>query len=376
MDFDKFFEDWHLLFDWQRLCLRMPLCNRDTPQIDVQQWLNGIEAQHGLDTAFAALFRWELESGYWSQGIFDANLRLKFAPQGGSPVEFRTQINYSRLNYSAPPVAEKAEAAKPHCPICFSDNVATAAKPLLRAYEFALGGELPTPYFVQATPFPLVRGHFIVIQTAHEPMRIERRTLDELLDFVERAPTFTACSNSDVLNAGVSIIGHHHYQVFSRRWDLPVMQASAMDECAALLCGDKVAACMLDYPLATVRLVAAQSARADLLNVAAQFVERWKSDAPDANTCNVVVRLTMDGNYEIHLFLRNPNYLTPPDLLHIKSEGVGVVEAAGEGIYPPPPDETLDEVRHNGRAILMHILGGLNPVAPTDRPAVFQRLLT
>ena len=375
MECSDFFADWHLPQMPQAVLCAMPANSVETSQEAIQSWLDGISSQAGLDAVLASLFAWELRSGYWPEGIFNANLLLTFAPEAGSPVEFRTQINYSRLNYQAPPVKPRAAGHKPFCPICFEDNVGSEAKPLLRVFECVLGREIPTDYFVQATPFPLVRGHFIVIQKAHEPMRIGRRALDELLDFVAKAPTFTACSNSDVLNAGVSILGHHHYQVFARRWVLPVMQALPLDGCVAPLTGGVVRGDMPDYPLTAIRLTASGNDRAALLDTAAGIVERWKAADPGRNTCNLAVRMTDDQRFEVFLFLRNPDHLTPPDLLRIKSEGVGVVEAAGEGIYPPPKDDVgLEEIRRDGRTVITRILKGLNPVEPEKRIEVFRSL--
>ena len=73
--------------------------------------------------------------------------------------------------------------------------------------------------------------------------------------------------------------------------------------------------------------------------------------------------------------LRNPQVLTPPDLLRIKSEGVGGVEVSGEGIYPPPDEATLAEVRRDGLTILPRILGGLNPVPRDGWPQLFAEVL-
>ena len=76
---------------------------------------------------------------------------------------------------------------------------------------------------------------------------------------------------------------------------------------------------------------------------------------PGRNACNVTVRYN-DAAFEACLFLRNPAFLTPPDLLRIKREAVGVVEAAGEGIYPPPQDDQIDtlvrELQRDGLRII------------------------
>jgi UDPglucose--hexose-1-phosphate uridylyltransferase len=333
---------------------------RDAGQTELQAHLSGIDSLHGLPAALDGLFEWEMAAGYFAQGIFEANRMLKF-PDTQSPVVFRTQINYSRLAYQLP-----AQAKAAGCPICF-DQVASEAKPLLRVYEFKLGSQ-PMDFFIQLTPFPLRRGHYILIQKEHSPMRIGARAADELLDFVTRAPAFTACSNSDVRDAGVSILDHHHYQVFDD-CPLPVMDAQALPGLVATCADGEMQ--LLDYPLTTMRV---RGSRDHVLAASSALIDAWKSEAPGANTCNLTAQ-RVGAAYETYLFFRNPAFLTPPDLLRIKSEGVGVVETSGEGIYPPPVDDAgVEEIQRDGLTILRRILGGLDPIAGQDRPAFFERM--
>lgn len=336
----------------------VPFASAD--QARVRDWLAVVETVDGLDAALEGLFRWSVASDYFAPGIFESNLVLKF-PDTATPVVFRTQINYSRLAYAAP------AGPRPGCPICFSE-VGSHFKPLLRAHEFLLG-KARTPFFAQLTPFPLRARHFIVIEREHNPMRVGAQGLDELLDFVERAPSFTACSNSDVTNAGVSILGHHHYQVFGGS-GLPVFDALPADGCEATA-GDCSLA-LLDFPIATLRVA---GPRAAVGTVAAAVVAWWKGQAPGMNTANLTVRRVRKGQFEAYLFFRNPAHLTPPDLLRIKSEGVGVVEVSGEGIYPPPDEATLGEIRRDGLVILKRILSGLNPVERGEWPRFFAEIV-
>lgn len=328
-------------------------------QAHVQEMLHQAQTGSGLSLPLEKLFAWSLDAGYFRDGIFDGNEVLHF-PDPDSPVIYRIQINRSRSGYVAP------GQARPGCPICF-DQVASGSKPLLRAYELTLG-EAATSYFAQLTPFPLRRRHYIVIQTAHAPMRVDRRSVDELADFVQRAPEFTACSNSDVRNAGVSILDHHHYQVFAD-YDLPVMQAEPLagmeDKHGAVWLA------LLDYPLTTLRLRGDRSA---VVETASRVIDDWKALAPGRNTCNLTARRTGEEEFEFYLFFRNPDHLTPPDLLRIKSEGVGVVEASGEAIFPSPEEPVMEEIRRDGLLIIKRILSGLNPVPLTERPALFRSI--
>lgn len=329
-------------------------------QPQMQALLQDIERREGLPAALERLFSWCLGVGYFPEGIFESNLVLEF-PDKQSPITYRTQINYSRLTYRAP------QGARPTgCPICF-DQVGSPQKPLLRVYEFQLG-KAATPYFIQLTPFPLRRYHYILIQREHSPMRVDSKSVDELLDLVDRVPEFTACSNSDVRNAGVSILDHHHYQVF-KQFQLPVMSAQAHE--GLTLDAPQVKLELLDYPLATLRL---RGAREAVWQKASAVIAGWKGLLPGENTCNLMA-CRKGEEFEFYLFFRNPAYLTPPDLLRIKSEGVGIVEACGEGIYPPPTGEhaeqRLAEIKSEGLTIIKRILGGLNPVPEPEREELF-----
>ncbi|MCX7018110.1 MAG: hypothetical protein NTY46_03745 [Candidatus Sumerlaeota bacterium] len=352
---------------------------RSASQPDIQSWLDSVCSANGLDAALTGLFDWELKAGYFPQGIFDRNLLFEY-PDTESPVTFRAQINHTRLGYKAPaePDGVLADRLMAYsltgktacsCPLC-AEHIGSPAKPFLRAYTFSLGAQ-DTPYFIQLTPFPLRRFHHILIQTEHAPMRSGGRCVDELLDFVTRAPRFTACSNSDVRDAGVSILGHHHYQVF-RDFHLPVFDAAPSQHLAHEMSGGRIE--LLDYPLTTLRVRGTRSFVSDAGN---KVIARWKTLSPGRNACNLTVRVIGD-EHESHIFFRNPACLTPPDLLRIKSEAVGIVEAAGEGIYPPPPEHDkerfLEEIQINGLAILKRILSGLNPVPPSLRPEFFHDL--
>ena len=199
-------------------------------------------------------------------------------------------------------------------------------------------------------------------------MRVNGRTLDELLDFVERAPDFTACSNSDVAGAGVSILGHHHYQMFDR-FQLPVTRAGAVDNMRAET--NNAVLELLNYPLTTLRL---RGERSSVFGEASRVLQNWKSLNPQQNTCNVIA-CRAGQDFELYLCFRNPRCQTPEDLRRIKSEGVGVVEAGGEGIYPPPPDDdVLQEIRTDGLRIIKRILDGLNAVEHEHWPVFFEQV--
>jgi hypothetical protein len=94
---------------------------------------------------------------------------------------------------------------------------------------------------------------------------------------------------------------------------------------------------------------------------------------PGRNTCNLIYTRERDG-FSFYLFFRNPDFRTPKHLEKIKSEGIGIVEAAGVGILPvpsgPEEEEIWREIRKNGRQIMNDVLEGINPVPPELIPTI------
>lgn len=111
----RFFRDWHInttMADYD--CLTKSFCCRETGAAEVQKFLDSVAERGGaLDDVLSVLFAWELQASYWPEGLFDANLCLRFPPSQDFPVEFRTQINYSRRNYVAPTDKRAPKTANP-----------------------------------------------------------------------------------------------------------------------------------------------------------------------------------------------------------------------------------------------------------------------
>jgi UDPglucose--hexose-1-phosphate uridylyltransferase len=275
-------------------------------------------------------------------------------------VRTRLQVNYSRLSYKLPDGARRLA-----CPLC-RDNVGAPGKELLRVFEFTLAG---CEYFAHPTPFPLHRGHFVCNVLHHEPMRIGRPALHESAAFLRGAAGWLVASNSDVEWAGASVLGHHHIQVFNRL-ALPV--EDAVSTCSASHDGTQVN--WLAWPCPVIRLSGAHD---PVLRTAGLLIERWKASDPARATCNYLMRRHAE-ELTVHLFLRNSLFRTPESLRHIKAEGVGIIEMAGEVIVPPLADRTRPENRkffeEAGAHFVSSLIAGNAP--PTgDPPDLLANLL-
>jgi len=332
------------------------------PQEQVQAALTlGLREHTLIEPALDALESWLKSIGYFAH-LREDNLFLAF-PNAWQGCELWLQVNYSRLGYKLPPGPRTQK-----CPLCY-ENIGAPGKELLRVFEFELAG---TPYFAHPTPFPLHPGHFVLNAREHSPMRVNGQSLREAHAFLQRAPGWLLASNSDVEWAGASVLGHHHFQVF-RGLTLPVEHAPAL----ATRDQKGIRTEWLNWPATTIRL---QGAAANVLAYAEEIIAAWKAKDPGRCTGNYLMRLNGADELTITFFFRHPAFVTAPELRHIKSEGVGIVEMAGESIVPPRPDLDRDGNRaffeQVGRDFTIALIRSNSPPACAeggwDIPALLQ----
>jgi UDPglucose--hexose-1-phosphate uridylyltransferase len=325
-------------------------------QSEMQAYLDELFHRQGLNAALTALFDWSLTVGYITPAKLNDNKRYTYF-DAETGVNFKTQINIARSLYSPKPLEGK-NIPKLHCPICIENQTLTG-KEDLRVFEFVLS--LGRNFFVQLTPFPLFPYHFVLIARDTVPMIMERQSIEDLMQFITLAPGFVGCSNSDVEWAGASVLVHHHYQVF-KDLHLPIMEAKWVEKCHSRL-GGNLAFGLLNFPIACCKLVT--SFTETLIELGGKIIQQWKQKDPGRNTCNLILRKTGD-EYELYVIFRNPDFRTPPTLTLIKSEGVGIIEVAGEGIYPVPNGSSAEKVWHeiesNGLGVIKGIIEGNNPI--------------
>ncbi len=318
------------------------------PQKEVQRSLCNM-ANEGADLH---LILRELESWSESVGYFNhltgKNEYLSF-PDKHLRLNLRLQVNFSRLSYRKPEGDDL-----PKCPLCI-ENVGVRGKELLRIYEFNLN---KTCYFAHLTPFPLYTGHFVMNLCRHEAMRIARRSLNETAEFLFQTSSWLAASNSDVEWAGASVLGHHHVQLF-RKLSLPIEEASVYRETETTSARLE----LLNWPCPTVRITGDSQA---VLNLGGALIDHWKATDPGKATFNYLMRSGWPNSLTLYMLFRHPDYRTPEHLRIIKSEGVGIIEMAGEVIVPPLPDKSREENRayfeENGLAVTRGIISGNSPV--------------
>ena len=340
------------------------MLNPSSSQTEIQAFLDKIEKEQSFSAALDALYKWECQVGYLTEAKLHGNLRYTYFDSELN-ITFKTQINIARSGYTPKPLS-----ADLHCPICF-ENIGIPGKEDLRVFEFILSGK---PFFAQLTPFPLYPKHFVLVSREKTPMIINHHSIEDMLNFLRRAPTYSVFSNSDVEGAGASVRIHHHYQTIEHL-KLPITEAIFLPEFFKKV-SEETSFGLLNFPIATCLIKS--TLPEDLLCYGKKILENWRNPSSE-NTCNLALHQTKEKGqttYFLYLIFRNPSHRTPGSLIPVKSEGVGVIEVCGEGIYPVPTDPLLAEkIEHEGLGIIKSIIEGNNPVKRDHFGELFQQLL-
>ncbi len=331
-------------------------------QHEIERILDQVWCSTGrFDIPLEVLERWSHAVGYYEH-IRQPNDLLVF-PCEQLKVNLRLQINYTRLDYKAPPKAESKSETE-YCPLCYY-NVASKQKPLLRAFRLAIGKcASDKTHFAHLTPFPLCLGHFVLNRLAHEPMQLDKDAINDALAFLALAPGWLVASNSDVEWAGASILTHHHAQVF-RELRLPLEDATEHSQCTSQ---DGVTASVLHWLGPVLRVAGPPDAVAVACS---KLINAWKSTDAGRATCNFLARMPGPDTAVVHVILRHPQYRTYGSPAEIKPEGVGIIEMAGEVIVPPLPhltrSENKDYFSSVGYELAAQIIGMNSPETDPER---------
>ena len=285
------------------------------------------------------------------------------------------------INLSKPEKDPKAIAAAltakqgdkyPRCLLC-SQNVGYAgrldhpARQNIRLIPLSLAGE---QWYMQYSPYVYYNEHCIVLSAEHRPMKIERRTFERLLQFLQKFPHYTIGSNADLPIVGGSILTHEHYQGGNYTF---AMARAACRQTIRFADFPDIAAGIVDWPMSVIRLDGRDPER--LVELADRILTAWRgytdesagvyafTDGTPHNTITPIARMRdaaacgidvpgkavtqdcggQDLVYELDLVLRNnrtseeyPLGIFHPhqELHHIKKENIGLIEVMGLAVLP------------------------------------------
>ena len=290
-------------------------------------------------------------SNYIRSDRIAKNLQWKTPTEYG---DLDITINLSKPEKDPRDIA-KAKLVKstsyPKCLLCrenegFAGHAGHPARETHRLIPLRLSGHR---WFLQYSPYTYYNEHCIVLNRKHVPMKISRRSFENLLDFVTIFPHYFAGSNADLPIVGGSILSHDHYQ--GGRYDFAMAKAP-IEKHYKFAGFEKVEAGRVKWPMSTIRLRGED--REEIIELADKIQLAWRGYSDEAaeilaetegnphNTVTPIAR-RRGSLYELDLVLRNnrtteehPLGLFHPhaEVHHIKKENIGLIEVMGLAVLP------------------------------------------
>ena len=290
-------------------------------------------------------------------------------------------INLSKPEKDPKAIAAAAHDTKkkyPQCALCmenegYKGRLGQAARSNHRIIRMTIGGK---QWGFQYSPYAYFNEHCIFLYSKHEPMKINRQTLINLVEIENQLPAYFVGSNADLPIVGGSMLAHEHYQ--GGRHTFPMMKA-AIKEPLQFADYPAVEAGIVNWPMSDIRLTSADTTQ--LIDLGTHIIDVWDhySDeslnikAFDGETRHHTVTPIMhrDGEkYVLDLVLRDNNtsdkyplgiFHPHEKLWHIKKENIGLIEVMGRAILPARLKDELNEVKK-------FWLGAENKIADSHLP--------
>ena len=284
---------------------------------------------------------------------------------GKTPTEYGDldiTINLSKPEKDPRDIA-KAKLIKstsyPKCLLCkqnegFKGNINHPARQNHRIIPMEFAGE---NWFLQYSPYVYYNEHCIILNANHTPMKIYRKTFENLLGFVEKLPHYFAGSNADLPIVGGSILSHDHYQGGHYTF---AMEVAPIEETFEVKGYENTKVYRVKWPMSVIRLNGEN--KEEIIDLAEHILDKWKNysdesveilhetDGEPHNTITPIARMK-NGKYELDLVLRNnrtneahPMGIFHPysEVHHIKKENIGLIEVMGLAVLPARLKEELN----------------------------------
>lgn len=274
-------------------------------------------------------------------------------------------INLSKPEKDPKAIAAAAHNTKkkyPQCALCmenegYKGRLGQAARSNHRIIRMMIGGH---KWGFQYSPYAYFNEHCIFLDSKHEPMKINRQTLINLVEIEKQLPAYFVGSNADLPIVGGSMLAHEHYQ--GGRHSFPMMK-TAIKQPLEFKDYPEVEAGIVNWPMSDIRLTSADTTQ--LIDLGTHIIDVWDhySDesldikAFDGDTRHHTVTPIMhrDGEkFVLDLVLRDNNtsdkyplgiFHPHEKLWHIKKENIGLIEVMGRAILPARLKSELAEVK-------------------------------
>ena len=302
------------------------------------------------DQAMEYLYEVSVANFYVREEALKKNVHFDASFEDGSPLEIT--INLSKPEKKNSDIAKLVNLPKtgyPACLLCkenlgFYGNARHPARSNLRFVELPLDGE---KWYLQFSPYGYFHRHCILFSEEHIPMLMDKSALTKLLAFLDLFPEYFVGCNSDLPIVGGSILNHLHFQ--GGKHLLPLMKAPMKSEREI---EEGVYAGIVDFYANTIRFRGKNAAK--IVECAENLRKKWTDfDCPECEILshtggvrhNAITTLSRKegDDYLLYVILRNNRtneeypdgiFHAHPDKFHIKSEGIGLIEAGGLFILP------------------------------------------
>ena len=296
-------------------------------------------------------YKISIASNYIRKDRTDKNIVWKTPTEYG---DLDITINLSKPEKDPKDIA-KAKFIKstsyPKCLLCkqnegFRGNINHPARQNHRIIPMEFAGE---NWFLQYSPYVYYNEHCIILNEKHTPMKIYRKTFENLLGFVETLPHYFAGSNADLPIVGGTILSHDHYQGGHYKF---AMEVALVEETFKIKGYENTKVSRVKWPMSVIRLSGKN--KEEIIDLAEHILNTWKNYSDETvdilheskvelhNTITPIARIK-DGEYELDLVLRNnrtnetyPMGIFHPhsEVHHIKKENIGLIEVMGLAVLP------------------------------------------
>ena len=290
-------------------------------------------------------------SNYIRKDRIDKNVAWKTATEYG---DLDITINLSKPEKDPRDIAASklvASTTYPKCLLCrenegFAGHANHPARQNHRIIPMDFHGH---QWFLQYSPYTYYNEHCIIFNSEHTPMKISRKSFENLADFLEVLPHYFAGSNADLPIVGGSILSHDHYQGGNYTFAMAKAPIEKEYEFAGF---PDVKAGRLKWPMSAIRITSEN--RQQLIDLAEKILNAWRgytdesvtifaeTDGEPHNTITPIGR-RVGKAYQFDLVLRNnltteehPLGLYHPhaEVHHIKKENIGLIEVMGLAVLP------------------------------------------
>lgn len=218
-------------------------------------------------------YKMSIASNYIRKDRIDKNIVWKTATEYG---DLDITINLSKPEKDPRDIAKAKLAPSsgyPKCLLCrenegYAGHPGHPARETHRLIPLRLSAHR---WFLQYSPYTYYNEHCIVLNRKHVPMKVSRKSFENLLDFVTIFPHYFLGSNADLPIVGGSILSHDHYQ--GGRYTFAMAKAP-IEKFYTFPGFEDIKVGRVKWPMSTIRLQGED--REELADLAEKILDAWR----------------------------------------------------------------------------------------------------